>query len=121
MNGINGWCAVNIGRTRLAGALGFGPFCSFIVGVFGKQRTALCFRVESDYRNILDVRNRVEIIQPTTLTIPETKRSEVDLIPQFNGGTYVCNSLTPTDRGANAVADRRMVRRSRTDFIMMVL
>jgi hypothetical protein len=33
---VNNWCAVDIRRTRLSGALGLGPFCSLIPYVLGE-------------------------------------------------------------------------------------
>jgi hypothetical protein len=40
MNGIDCWSTIDVGGTRLAGALGFGPSCGLVLDVFGRQRTA---------------------------------------------------------------------------------
>jgi hypothetical protein len=40
---VDDWCTVNVGRTRLARALGLGPFCGLVPYVLG-MADAVCER-----------------------------------------------------------------------------
>lgn len=101
VNFVDDGFAVNVGWTRLAWALGFGPSSSFVIDMLRKANA------EKKERGI----TRQRKYQKVTWTLQHPS--------EFKCSTHVLLSRTPNNWGAKADADTNKVKKRINDFMIL--
>jgi hypothetical protein len=129
---VNNWCAVDIRRTRLSGALGLGPFRSLIPYMLGEADSVASDEEKIKVSTLITFQAFTIFFKPTPrlLCHRNISGSNKNLPSRENcqnrpfqaavfRRTHVLASRTPKVCGANAAAEARRVTRKRMALIIV--